>query len=126
MPPAARTQHRSSTRACSACHACPSRRTLKPAAAAGSKVTPSRSTSASSSPATARSARRRKAHSALLVDGLPALVEQLRAARVTVRDDDPLEGCDRVYVDDPFGNRIELMGRATEFCACEESAMLWS
>ncbi len=51
----------------------------------------------------------RKAHSALLVDGLPALVEQLRAARVTVRDDDPLEGCDRVYVDDPFGNRIELM-----------------
>ena len=51
----------------------------------------------------------RKAHPALLVDGLPALVEQLRAAGVSVRDDDPLKGYDRVYVDDPFGNRIELM-----------------
>ena len=51
----------------------------------------------------------RKAHPALLVDGLPALVEQLRAAGRAVRDDDPLEGYDRVYVDDPFGNRIELM-----------------
>lgn len=51
----------------------------------------------------------RKAHPALLVDGLAALVEQLRAAGVNVRDDDPLEGYDRIYVDDPFGNRIELM-----------------
>ena len=63
----------------------------------------------------------RKAHPALLVDGLPALVEQLRAAGRAVRDDDPLEGYDRVCVDDPlegydrvcvddpFGNRIELM-----------------
>lgn len=24
-------------------------------------------------------------------------------------EDEPLEGYDRVYVDDPFGNRIELM-----------------
>ena len=51
----------------------------------------------------------RKAHPALLVDGLPALVEHLRDAGRAVRDDDPLEGYDRVYVDDPFGNRIELM-----------------
>ncbi|WP_423919118.1 VOC family protein [Candidatus Poriferisodalis sp.] len=51
----------------------------------------------------------RKAHPSLLVAGLPALVEQFRAAGVAVRDDDPLEGYDRVYVDDPFGNRIELM-----------------
>ena len=51
----------------------------------------------------------RKAHPALLVSDLPALVERLRAAGVPVRDDDPLEGYDRVYVDDPFGNRIELM-----------------
>ena len=51
----------------------------------------------------------RKAHPALLVNDLPALVERLRAAGVPVRDDDPLEGYDRVYVDDPFGNRIELM-----------------
>ena len=51
----------------------------------------------------------RKAHPALLVDGLPALVAQLQAADVPVRNDEPLEGYRRVYVDDPFGNRIELM-----------------
>jgi len=33
----------------------------------------------------------------------------LQAAGVTVREDEPLEGCLRVYVGDPFGNRIELM-----------------
>ena len=51
----------------------------------------------------------RKAHPALLVDDLDVLVESLRAAGVPVTDDDPLDGYERVYVDDPFGNRIELM-----------------
>jgi len=51
----------------------------------------------------------RKAHAALLVDGLGELVERLRAAGIVVRDDEPLTGFDRVYVDDPFGNRLELM-----------------
>ena len=51
----------------------------------------------------------RKAHPALLVDDLPALVERLQSAGVPLRDDEPLEGYDRVYVDDPFGNRIELL-----------------
>ena len=51
----------------------------------------------------------RKAHPALLVRQLGALVESLRQAGVAVRDDEPLEGYDRVYVDDPFGNRIELL-----------------
>ncbi|WP_420438161.1 VOC family protein [Candidatus Poriferisodalis sp.] len=51
----------------------------------------------------------RKAHPALKVDGLAALVERLGAAGITVRDDEPLEGYHRVYVDDPFGNRLELM-----------------
>ncbi len=51
----------------------------------------------------------RKAHPALLVDGLPALVDRLRAAGVPLRDDEPLDGYDRVYADDPFGNRIELL-----------------
>lgn len=51
----------------------------------------------------------RKAHPALLVAGLPALVERLRAEGVGVVDDEPLEGYDRVYASDPFGNRLELM-----------------
>ena len=50
----------------------------------------------------------RKAHPALVVEGLGLLVDRLRAAGVTVRDE-PLGGCLRVYVDNPFGNRIELL-----------------
>jgi catechol 2,3-dioxygenase-like lactoylglutathione lyase family enzyme len=50
----------------------------------------------------------RKAHPALLVRGLRDLVARLQAAGVEVVDE-PLPGCDRVYVADPFGNRIELM-----------------
>ena len=51
----------------------------------------------------------KKAHPALLVDELANLVAVLRAAGVPIVDDEPLEGFDRVYVYDPFGNRIELM-----------------
>lgn len=53
----------------------------------------------------------RKAHPAFLVQDLAGLVERLAAAGVSARRDEPLEGYDRVYVDDPFGNRIELMER---------------
>lgn len=51
----------------------------------------------------------RKAHPAFIVVGLTALVERLRKAGYKVADDEPLQGYDRVYADDPFGNRIELM-----------------
>lgn len=51
----------------------------------------------------------RKAHPALLVVGLTELVARLKAHDVPVVEDDPLEGYFRVYVADPFGNRIELM-----------------
>jgi catechol 2,3-dioxygenase-like lactoylglutathione lyase family enzyme len=50
-----------------------------------------------------------KAHPAFVVEDLAGLVERVRAAGLRVRDDEPLEGYQRVYVDDPFGNRIELM-----------------
>ena len=53
----------------------------------------------------------RKAHPALLVSDLGDLVDRLRGGGYTVRDDEPLEGYDRAYVDDPFGNRIELVER---------------
>jgi len=51
----------------------------------------------------------RKAHPAFLVDDLAALTMALEAAGFLVRTDEPLEGYERLYVDDPFGNRIELM-----------------
>jgi catechol 2,3-dioxygenase-like lactoylglutathione lyase family enzyme len=51
----------------------------------------------------------RKAHPALLVEDLPAFKALIEAAGYTVKIDEPLEGYDRIYVDDPFGNRLELM-----------------
>ena len=51
----------------------------------------------------------RKAHPALLVNDLAALIVQLKGHGANVIEDDPLEGYWRVYVADPFGNRIELM-----------------
>lgn len=51
----------------------------------------------------------RKAHPALLVDGLDGLVSTLMTAGHGVRFDDDLPGVRRCYVDDPFGNRIELI-----------------
>ena len=51
----------------------------------------------------------RKAHPAFLVRGLPELVARLRAAGVEVVEDDAPEPGARVYVADPFGNRLELV-----------------
>jgi catechol 2,3-dioxygenase-like lactoylglutathione lyase family enzyme len=50
-----------------------------------------------------------KAHPGLLVEDLAALVAACRAAGFVVTADDALVGYERVYVNDPFGNRIELM-----------------
>jgi catechol 2,3-dioxygenase-like lactoylglutathione lyase family enzyme len=51
----------------------------------------------------------RKAHPALQVADLDALVEKLRASGYALREDEALAGYNRIVVDDPFGNRIELM-----------------
>jgi catechol 2,3-dioxygenase-like lactoylglutathione lyase family enzyme len=51
----------------------------------------------------------RKAHPAFLVEGVAALGAALEAAGHRVVRDEPLEGYDRIFTDDPFGNRIELM-----------------
>jgi catechol 2,3-dioxygenase-like lactoylglutathione lyase family enzyme len=51
----------------------------------------------------------RKAHPALLVERLRDLVARLSAAGCRISEDESLAGYDRVYVDDPFGNRIELL-----------------
>lgn len=51
----------------------------------------------------------KKAHPALLVANLRAVLERCRAAGCSVTTDEPLAGYDRAYVADPFGNRIELL-----------------
>jgi catechol 2,3-dioxygenase-like lactoylglutathione lyase family enzyme len=51
----------------------------------------------------------RKAHPAFLVADVRAAAATLAAAGCTISEDEPLEGYDRLYVHDPFGNRIELM-----------------
>ena len=57
-----------------------------------------------------------KAHPAFLVDGLAELIHRLESAGCVVKTDEPLEGYERVYVDDPFGNRIELIEKNEEQC----------
>jgi len=56
----------------------------------------------------------RKAHPALLVADLPALIAKVEAAGIAVKSDEPLDGFLRVYIDDPFGNRIEFLEPAPE------------
>jgi catechol 2,3-dioxygenase-like lactoylglutathione lyase family enzyme len=51
----------------------------------------------------------RKAHPAFIVDGLTDLEMRLTQAGYTVTEDEPITGCDRRHVLDPFGNRIELI-----------------
>ena len=51
----------------------------------------------------------RKAHPALVVEGLDRLGQRLRAAGVVVRESEPIDTQHRVYAEDPFGNRIELI-----------------
>ena len=51
----------------------------------------------------------RKAHPAFIVDDLAALISALVQAGFPISHDEPLEGYDRIFVHDPFGNRIELM-----------------
>jgi len=56
----------------------------------------------------------RKAHPALLVEGRAELIVKLEASGHAVTRDDSLGGYNRAYVDDPFGNRIEMMETITE------------
>ncbi len=55
----------------------------------------------------------KKAHPAFLVQHLDAISQHLREAGVPVVTDEPLEGYHRLYVPDPFGNRIELLEPVT-------------
>ena len=48
----------------------------------------------------------KKAHPAILVDGLRAFVDE---RRLDVRWSDEIPGTVRCHLDDPFGNRLELV-----------------
>ena len=49
-----------------------------------------------------------KAHPGLVSSDLDALRRLLRAAQVEFSDDDKIAGVDRLFVNDPFGNRLEI------------------
>ena len=51
----------------------------------------------------------KKAHVAFLVRGFQPIVQRLRSAGCRVIDDDAIDGVIRIYTDDPFGNRLELL-----------------
>jgi len=50
-----------------------------------------------------------KAHPGLLVDHLEPLIAALQTAGYPVLNDVPIVGFSRVFTQDPFGNRIELL-----------------
>jgi len=54
-----------------------------------------------------------KAHPALRVSGLDTILARAQAANVRISADQPLPGYNRVFLFDPFGNRIELMEALT-------------
>jgi catechol 2,3-dioxygenase-like lactoylglutathione lyase family enzyme len=62
----------------------------------------------------------RKAHPAFAVASLPVAIRALEARGVAYRRDVDLPGMRRVYVDDPFGNRIELLDFASDAASGEE------
>jgi catechol 2,3-dioxygenase-like lactoylglutathione lyase family enzyme len=56
-----------------------------------------------------------KAHPALEVTDLQAARAAIAAGGHTVIEDTQLEGYDRFYTADPFGNRVEILARAVSF-----------
>jgi len=51
----------------------------------------------------------RKAHPGLLVTDLATLKDRLSAGNYAYQENDAMPGYRRIFVDDPFGNRLELM-----------------
>ena len=51
----------------------------------------------------------KKAHPAFLAEDLDELIRRCEEAGAAVVWDEPIEGFRHAYVNDPFGNRIELM-----------------
>ena len=52
-----------------------------------------------------------KAHPGLLVSDLKAIIDRCGERGIQILDDGLIEGYRRIFVEDPFGNRLELMQR---------------
>jgi catechol 2,3-dioxygenase-like lactoylglutathione lyase family enzyme len=50
-----------------------------------------------------------KAHPGLLVSNLASLKEDLEEKGIAIKEDTPIKGRNRIFVSDPFGNRIEFL-----------------
>ena len=55
----------------------------------------------------------KRAHPALVVDGLDEIVAACERAGLSTRPDTSVNGFRRVHIFDPFGNRLELMESTT-------------
>ena len=55
-----------------------------------------------------------KAHVAFEVDDVAALAARAAAAGYKTQSDDDLDGFERVYIYDPFGNRLEFLKPLTD------------
>lgn len=51
----------------------------------------------------------KKAHPAFVVENLEELKGSLQKHEIAIKEEDPIEGRNRFFADDPFGNRIELL-----------------
>ena len=54
----------------------------------------------------------RKAHPGLVVSDLGSIRGRFKDSGVAYEDDSKIEGVDRLFVHDPFGNRLELRAAA--------------
>lgn len=51
----------------------------------------------------------KKAHPAFEIEDLPSFIEHLKANSYPFKRDNRLSEADRIYLEDPFGNRIEIL-----------------
>ncbi len=51
----------------------------------------------------------KKAHPGLIVTDIEALREQLLQLNFVIKEEPPIEGRTRFFVNDPFGNRVEFL-----------------
>lgn len=51
----------------------------------------------------------KKAHPGLVVENLLALRESLQSKGILIKEEPPIDGRNRFFVDDPFGNRMEFL-----------------